>query len=154
MATHPVPFVHNVFVTEFTINATLWGFLMKSLFSAALVLVGFLSLTVLSGSLANAGIFDRVPSKTGNYCKDEVYEFMERRFPEVKVLSLEKVGGGIQWEMWMRTSACPHGYLVFAFNGIEGFNCTMGQYGSRTYFLRQVWAYGSCESLLPHPEYP
>jgi len=130
------------------------AFTMKGLFSSTLALVGSLVILFGSGANANAGIFDRVPSKTGNYCKDEVYEFMERRFPEAKVTSLEKIGGGTQWEMWMRTSACPDGYLVFVFNGIEGFNCTMGQYWRRTYFMRQVWAYGSCESVLPSPEYP
>lgn len=125
---------------------------MNALFSSALALL--CSFVIFSGSTASAGLFDKVPTKSGNYCKDEVTEYMAKNFRGAKVTEVNKSGGGLEWAMWVVTDACPNGNLVFEFRGIEGYNCTMAQYGSRTRFLRYVWSTGECESILKGTDYP
>lgn len=121
----------------------------KTVFSilAALSLV-----SVIGASQAQAS-WERIPSKSGSFCKDDINDFFEARFPGEKITSMDKFGSGRGWAIWARTTVCS-GYLVFDFNGIEGYECTMPQYGSRTVWLRRVWGYGGCSSVMPHDEYP
>lgn len=81
-------------------------------------------------------------------------DFFNHRFAGAKVETLEKIGGGLEWAIWMTTDICPGGHFVFEFRGIEGYQCTMAQYGKRTHFLRSVWASGTCQELMPYPQHP
>lgn len=108
---------------------------------------------ILGSVSASAGIFDRVPSPTGNYCKDEVVEFFEARFPGAQMKKLFTAGSGRTWEFWMETNLCQ-GYFVYDFSGFDKGECSNVQYGSRSRFMQRVWAYGECRDLMPRDEYP
>lgn len=96
----------------------------------------------------------KIPTESGNYCKDEANEWIVKRFgAENKAQSMTKAGSGRDWQFWAKVPVCD-GAIVLDFAGTEGFECTNAQYGSRTRYLRQIWGYGDCERVLPRPEFP
>jgi hypothetical protein len=113
---------------------------------------------VLTGSASFAGWFQRTPTKTGNYCKDDAYVFIDQKFNgAAKIISLVKDRGadhrnGRGWYYWVQTDACE-GYFVLEFGGTSTDMCTIAHYGPRPQYLSSVWASGACKQYLEH-SYP
>lgn len=101
---------------------------------------------------ASAGMFDKVPSPSGDYCNDEIHEFMSQRFglpsSEIKI---RRFCGNNWMNFYVWTPMCA-GEFVFDALEVASIDCTNPQYGKRVYFLNRVHASGDCVKYLPNEE--
>ena len=99
------------------------------------------------------GSVERIPSKSGNYCKDEIVDWFSKNLPEnTKVQKIAKIGPTENWYYYAHTDAC-YGTFYFDFGSMNTSNCTSAQYGSSLKYLLRVWADGNCDALVKD-EYP
>lgn len=97
---------------------------------------------------------ERIPSESGNYCKDEANEFIRYYWgPRARFHELKKLGNGTQWEYWGEANFC-RGNFVFIYLAQENFGCSQAQLDRRSRFLMQVYATDDCRRLLPHQAFP
>lgn len=114
----------------------------------------YLSLLLLLAATDAFAFGAKIPTESGNYCKDEANEWLVNRFGrEGKALSMTKAGSGRDWQFWAKTKLCEDA-IVLDFVGTEGNECTTAQYGERIRFMKQVWGQGDCARVLPRPEHP
>ena len=86
-----------------------------------------------------------IPSRHGDYCRDEIYDYVARRFgPRAKVGQIIKSDQEKRWSIWAKMSFCS-GFLVFEyFPGDYWSTCQQGRYGSVNPRLMEVWGDGDC----------
>lgn len=97
---------------------------------------------------------EHIPSPHGNYCEDDVVDFINHRFgPNVEIKKVFKEGVDFDFRYWAITNMCD-GYFAFEMARIPAWDCRTAQYGSRTKMIRMVWALGECKNLMPKTEYP
>jgi hypothetical protein len=93
-----------------------------------------------------------IPTSSGNYCKDEVFAYLDDRFGEgFPILHMEEYGEKHTWGYWITTSRCEEGILVFEF-GVRSYECKLAHYGdaSQTHYLERVYGVGKdCSELIP-----
>lgn len=94
----------------------------------------------------------KIPSASGDYCFDEVYEYLNRKFDlqpnDVRIKRL----GNFNWSIYVWTRLC-HAPFEFTGRVSQPYECTVTQYGSRTYFVRHVHTTGDCLPYLPEMEH-
>lgn len=92
-------------------------------------------------------------SKSGDYCRDELEELLQKKYgPDVVVTDAKGLGSGEQWVLWATSNMC-HGWIAATFVG-EKWNCKQGNYGKRPHTL--IGAYGhsdECKELIPRTIY-
>ena len=110
------------------------------------------SVLLTASAIANASA---IPAIDGNYCKDDVFNYVAMRFgPETQITKSFKVNGSgvITHYIWFQVDACE-GDIVAVFRG-EGWQCSSPQYGSRTQLLTYVYARSeSCKQFIPGDDY-
>lgn len=111
--------------------------------------VGVASLVVLFSTVAMAFPWKFVPSQSGDYCRDELEQLLQKKFGEnVKVTDAKGLGSGEQWVMWATSNACS-GYIAASFMG-EKWTCKQGVYGKRPHTLIAAYGHsGTCKDMIP-----
>ncbi len=111
---------------------------------------------VLSSVHTQASMWDKIPTETGNYCKDQARGFIRYLFgDDIKFYSTatSQCSGpaGCDINMWMEVDFCD-GYLVATY--APYIMCSHPHYGSMPLYIKRLWAYGECKNFLPRDKYP
>lgn len=103
-------------------------------------------------AIANASA---IPAIDGNYCKDDVYNYVAMRFgTKTQITKMFRINGSgvITHYIWFQVDACQ-GDIVAVFRG-EGWQCSSAQYGTRIQLLTYVYAHSeSCQQFIPEDDY-
>jgi hypothetical protein len=114
-----------------------------------------LSTALLATSSAFAGMFDRVPSESRNYCKDQVVNFFRNNirsdFKITKTLKHKAAPGGRKGKEWIWTNVCSDTFLVTFHPKAD---CKSVHYGRVPRYVKSISADGDCRKLLPRTAYP
>lgn len=103
-------------------------------------------------SPAHAASFAKVPSQTGNFCRDQALAHLRHLFGAgIRFGKTFTALAGDDVSMWIKTDACD-GYFVAHLN--RNASCTSAHYGFAPTYIRRIWAYGDCAALLPRDTYP
>lgn len=89
--------------------------------------------------------FNKIPSRTGDYCKDEIIEFLEHKYgAQVQVEQMHRL---IQTtHIIAKTNLCSN-WMEFHFRG-DDISCQSTQYGSRTRYMTHGFGFGDCKPLV------
>ena len=105
---------------------------------------------------AQAGFFDRVESKTGDYCKDQLYSYLDYKFgDELVIEKMQTASGGSKGskhkQYWISSNLCEDYIVVFT---IAKPGCKVAHYGSVPKLIRRVSGFGDCRSVIPRDLFP
>lgn len=115
------------------------------------------ALVLISSLLGIPALADmqQIPSPSGNYCFDEINDYMSRKFslqPSDLILNLDAHSDS--WSINVTTTMCSG---AFEFDGTADpeikADCMNVQYGSQTYFVNRVFAEGDCLRYLPQQDF-
>ena len=96
-----------------------------------------------------------LPAKDGNYCIDDIYQYIEQKFQasnQIKETKRISASAGATWYYYVKVGFCS-GYLVMDMGSKDSSICTNPQYGERIQTIERVYATGDCEQYLPEDDY-
>lgn len=103
---------------------------------------------------AQAG-FEYIPTESGNYCKDQVTNFIYNYFGDnVQIEKMHKIksgGPGASIAFWVKTNLCD-GYIVG--ETMSQPSCGTPHYGFVPAYVIRFWGYNKCHKLIKNDIYP